>query len=276
MASKSIHRRKQGTPRRELRARAASVAPLYISALVHVTPVGFAREIIEAGQIEARACKVFRGQDLVYFFALRPAYRLKDGSEKTDKINYFPCVFVVSPDELREPFHIYPFDTGGAVHGMFDGKADRTIPLEDYELDPTLEAAGRHIRWAFGSHERYLEGDLRPDVLDGVPRHETVTRGFVDIAGLASSGHNAPDRRASAVEVAYNRHIPLRDNVRLVVLPKQYVEDAAGENRALIARLKDLGIEWAVYDWQPNRAPDDFLHEITELVMQHYRNGGIA
>lgn len=274
MASKSIRHRSQGSPRRELAARVKTVAPLHIDALVHVTPVGYAREIIETGQIEARACEVFKHRELVYFFALRPAYRLKDGSEKTDKINYFPCVFVVSPEGLREPFHVYPFDTGGALAGMFDGKADKTIPLQDYELDPTLEAAGRHIRWAFGSHENYLEGDLRPNVLDGVPQHETVTRGFIDIAGLASSGHNAPDRRASAVEIAYSRHIPLKGNVRMVVLPKQYVEDGTGENQALIARLKDLGIAWRVYDWQANRAPDDFLHEITDLVTRYYREGG--
>lgn len=276
MGPKAIRHRGQGSPRRDLAQRTKTAASLDVTALIHVTPVGLAREIIETGKIEARACKVFKNKELAYFFALRPAYRLRDGSEKTDKINYFPCVFVVSPKKLREPFHVYPFDTGGAVSGMFDAKADRTIPLQDYELDPTLEAAGKHIRWAFGDIENYLQGDLRSDVLEGVPLHETVTRGFVDIAELASSGHNAPDRRASAVEVAYNRHIPLKGNVRLVVLPKQYVEDTTGVNGPLITRLKDLGIEWKVYDWQPNRAPDDFLHEITDVVMRFYRDGGLT
>lgn len=273
MESKAIRQRAQGVARRELAERTKAAKAVPVQALIHVTAVGYGREIIEAGQLETRPCKAFKSRELVYFFALRPAYRLKDGTEKTDKINYFPCVFVVSPEKLHTPFHVYPFDTGGALAGVFDGKADRTVPLQDYELDPDLEAAGRHIGWAFGDMDRYLRGDLKPDLLDNVPQHETVTRGFVDIAGLASSGHNAPDRRASAVEVAYDRHIPLRDNVKLVILPKQYVEDTAGKNHALMARLEELGIKWRVYDWQPNRAPDDFLHEISEIVTRSYARG---
>lgn len=275
MKSKVVTRRIQGSPRRELAVRAKATKALPIRALVHVTAVGNGREIIEAGQLDARPCRFFKKKDLAYFFAMRPAYRLRDGTQKTDKLNYFPCVFLVSPDGLRDPFHVYPFDTGGALNGVFDAKADRTIPLDDYELDPSLEAAGRHMAWAFGDLAAYLAGDLRQDLLDDVPRHETVTRGFADIAGLAASGHNAPDRRASAIEVAYERHIPLKNNVQLVILPKQYVEDPVRDNKPLMDRLSELGIRWRLYDWVPNRAPDDFLHEITEIVLQYYRDEGI-
>ena len=44
--------------------------------LIHVTSVGATRDIIRAGQIETRYCKLFK-HDLVYFFALRPAYKLR-------------------------------------------------------------------------------------------------------------------------------------------------------------------------------------------------------
>jgi hypothetical protein len=276
LRSKSIFRREQGRSRPELANRARDEKPVPIRALVHVTAVGIGREIIEAGQIEARRCKIFKQHDLAYFFALRPAYKLRDGSEKTDKINYFPCVFILSPDNLRDPFHVYPFDTGGAMSGKFDDKADRTIPLDDYALEPTLEAAGRHIRWAFGGLDRYLEGDLRLDVLDDVPRYEAITRGFVDIAQLASSKHNAPDRRASAVEVAYDHHIPLKGNVQLVILPKNYIEDDGAPNTALLTKLHELDIPWRTYDWQPNRPPDDLLHEIAEQVARFYREEDLA
>lgn len=275
MKSKKIRRRQQGVARRDLAKRTRSGEDLQVRALVHVASVGVGREIIESGKLEARRCAVFKDKELVYFFALRPAYRLKDGTEKSDKLNYFPCVFVVAPDNLRDPYHVFPFDTGGALAGVFDRKADREVPLEDYELDPSLEAAGRHIRWAFGDVENYLQGDLRPDVLADVPRHETVTWGFVDIAELASSKRNDADLRASAVEIAYDRHVPLQGNVRLVIIPKQYMEDPNGPNQDFITRLNELGLEWKTYDWQPNRAPDDFLHEINDQVMRFYRENGL-
>jgi hypothetical protein len=87
--------------------------------------------------------------------------------------------------------------------------------LEDYELAPTLAAAAGQIAWAFGTLDGYFEGNLRGDILDGVPAHETVTRGFVDIALMARSGSNQPDKRASAIEVACSHDVQLKGNVLL-------------------------------------------------------------
>ena len=130
MASKAIKRRAQGVARQELAKRAAAAARLDVKALIHVTAVGIGREIIAAEQLETRPCKFMKKHELVYFFALRPAYKLRDGTEKTDKINYFPCVFVLSPDALQTPYHVYPFDTGGALGGVFDDKADLCFGLQ--------------------------------------------------------------------------------------------------------------------------------------------------
>ena len=78
--------------------------------LVHVTSVGAGREIVSQGQIETRHCAVFE-RDLVYMFLARPAYRLRNGAAKSDQINRFPCAFIIRPEKLGAPFHIYPFDT---------------------------------------------------------------------------------------------------------------------------------------------------------------------
>ncbi|GLV23889.1 hypothetical protein [Sphingobium sp. TomTYG45] len=71
-----------------------------------MTAVGVAREIIRAGQIETRVCKAL-GANLVYFFALRPAYKLRDADQKNDILDYFPFVFLVSADNLGAPYHVY-------------------------------------------------------------------------------------------------------------------------------------------------------------------------
>ena len=54
-------------------------------------------------------------------------------------------------------------------------------------------------------------------------------------------------------------------------MPKQYLEDPAGPNARVMARLKELGIKHRTYDWQPNKAPDDFQDEIADIVRRWYK-----
>jgi hypothetical protein len=260
---------------RQLRSRARHGVISEHLPLVHVTAVGIAREIISSRALETRTCKVFN-RGLLYFFVVRPAYRLKDGDAKSHQINRFPFVFLVKSSAIPDPYHVYPVDTGGAVRGVFDEQADPYVLLEDYELEPNLKAAAGQIAWAFGTLEAYIKGDLRADILNDVPPHETVTRGFVDIARMAGSGSNQPDKRASAVEVAVSHHVQLKDNVLLAILPKQYIEvDGQSSNHDFIAALNSEGISWEVYDWQPNAAPNDFQDEIARIATSFFKKLGL-
>jgi hypothetical protein len=269
---KGIRRRRPGTlPKHELRRSGQSARSPHIPDLVHITAVGAAREIIEAGQIEARRCRIF-GTDLVYFFVARPAYRLRDGDTKSDQISRFPFVFVISPNNLDAPYHVYPFDTGAGVAGVYGDRADPHVYLEDYALESNLAGAVAHMAWAFDSAEAYFDGDLRAGLHSTLQPWESVSKGFLTIAQLAATGHNQPDKRASAIEVAYRTHIPLRGNVGLVILPKQYLENGTATNAELLERLRQLEITWDTYDWQPNESPDYFLSEITRLVRRYLRS----
>jgi hypothetical protein len=270
-----VKRRSGGTPNRQLRQRSQPGKIRNELPLIHVTAVGVARDIVDSGKLEARVCPVFN-RGLLYFFAMRAAYRLRDGDAKSHQINRFPFVFIVKPEAVPTPYHIYPFDTGGAVKGVFEAQSDPYVFLEDYELQPTLAAAAGQIAWAFGTLDAYLDGDLRSDILDGVPTHETVTRGFVDIALMARSGSNQPDKRASAIEVASSHDVLLKDNVVLAILPKQYLEeDGNNPNLDFITRLKAAGIPWEVYDWQPNTEPDEFQKEIADISKKFFQRQGV-
>jgi hypothetical protein len=270
-----IRRRRPGlSPKRELRDLAASVKTLPTPLdLIHVTSVGYGREIVSLGQIETTHCAVFK-RELVYLFLARPAYRLRNGGAKSDQINRFPCAFVIRVDNLGPPFHIFPFDTGAAVSGCYGDTVDPHVYLEDYELDPELRAAQRHIEWAFGSNRRYYEGDLIPGLRESLRAWQSAGHGYLTIAGLAATGSNRPDKRASAIEVAYARHLPLKDNVRLVIFPQQLIEDERGENSEFVADLRRQGIVWEIYDWRPNEAPDFFMDEITRIVRRSLQEAG--
>lgn len=269
-------KRRIGTPARQLlKTLSASVPPVSADhlPLVHVTEVGAAREIVDRGQIETRDCSVF-AKKLTYFFVLRPAYRPKKDNVKSDHLNHFPFVFIVSPEHLGSPFHVYPFDTGGADSGMFDERADRHVMLEDFELEPSLLGAKRHISWAFGTLDAYFDGELKPDLARSLKPWDDVPLSFIAIAKLAALGANRADRRASAIEVAYRDHVRLKGNVRLIILPKQYLEDGDSKNTEFMKKLKKADIDWITYNWQPNTTPEEYSEQINRLAREHFTKTG--
>ncbi len=85
-------------------------------------------------------------------------------------------MFVLRPEAADPLVHVYPFDTGAAAAGAFAEKADPLLPLEDYSLEPSLSAAVGHIEWAFHTLVDYMDGHLRTNIREGVPRYETATQ----------------------------------------------------------------------------------------------------
>ena len=180
----------------------------------------------------------------------------------------------IRPDKLGAPFHVYPFDTGAGVSGCYGDTVDPHVYLEDYELEPSLSAAQRHIAWAFGGNRQYFEGDLIPGLARRLHAWQSVGLGWLTIAGLAATGSNRPDKRASAMEVSYSKHLPLKGHARLAIFPQQLVEDDRGRNSAFIDDLTKHDLPWQMYDWRPNEALDFFMDEVTRIVRRTLQDVG--
>lgn len=136
-------------------------------------------------------------------------------------------------------------------------------------MDSTFNAVFDHIDWAFGDLSAYYEARTRRDLLEGTPHFDEVARSYVAITRLASHGHNAPDRRASSIEVALARHVPLQGHAKLAILPKQYLEDGPHFNREILDKLESQGVAWRVYDWQPFSRPIDYQITIAEITRDY-------
>jgi hypothetical protein len=145
------------------------------------------------------------------------------------------------------------------------GGAEHTY-LDDYELAPNTESAFKHIRWAFGTKERYYEGRIRPDFLEDIPNHDLTCQSYFRIANLASPNHAAPDKRASAVEIATKDVVTLDQNLASIVLPAQLLYDKKVKNDELLKVLEDLDVDVRLYDWEPNNRPNDYFESISNLV----------
>ena len=175
---------------------------------------------------------------------------------------------------MPSPFHVYPFDTGAALDGAFDDGASKSVFLEDYELETGFQAVNDHIFWAFETRANYFDGKLKPKFAEQFPPWEVGPLTFEKIAGLASVGKNRPDRRASAIELAFDTNVQL-EQIGLIILPKQFMEDPIGDNDEMIEKLKEAKVEWETYEWQPNRAPADYHSEINRIARDYLDGQGI-
>lgn len=239
--------------------------PLY---LVHVTAAGWAAEILRSNvpQIEVRECDVF-GRRLVYFFVARAAFRPRRGDMGSDDLTRFPVAFVVKPDHLGTPAQVYPFDTGAAAKGVYLNARQSGVFLEDFALQPSMEAVRRMMGWAFTTYDGYLRSEIASNLETDVPPHEFAARAYLRIARLAGAGANNPDWRSSAIEVAYDQHVTLKANAVLVVLPEQLLEGDVG-GHTVRERLRALGVDYRTYTWTPGYSPDQHMDDVRRLAEQ--------
>jgi hypothetical protein len=258
---------------RPLRGRHVAIPGVSRLPLAHVSSVHAGRRIVETSKLTTRWCEVF-GRDLTYFFVLKPAYLGKFDSEKSDYLDYFPVAFILRPEAVPAPHHIYPFDTGAAASGAFKSRANRLIPLEDYELEGTHEAAAGFVGWAFGKPSAYYDGILRPSVQAEARPAESVVTGYIAIAKLGVSGDPAHDTRASTLEVASADNVDTTGNVLLAILPKQLLK-VTGRFIDALRTLIAGGTEVETYDWRPNRAPAEFQRDVLRISRAWYASKGI-
>ncbi|MUP10908.1 hypothetical protein [Agrobacterium vitis] len=254
---------------RQLIERSSPGALPAVLPLAHVTAAWLAKEIVRDRTFATKWCDVFE-KELLYFFVLRPAYRSRYGDQESHQLTRFPVVFIVKPSAIPSPAHVYPFDTGAAAKGAFTKQADPLVFLEDYAVAASHAGAAGHVGWAFASLSSYYQGDLRQNILEDVPLSESVTRGYVDVARMGIEGSNQHDKRASTVEIASSHNVPLQDNIELVIFPKQYLEGST-----LYDEVVALGAEVELYDWQPNKAPDEFQEEVMNIAKAWYARKGI-
>ena len=240
--------------------------------LIHITAAGWAAEILRSPipQIEMRECGVFK-RSLAYFFVARAAFRPRRGDVGTDDLTRFPVAFVIDPERLGTPAHVYPFDTGAAATGWYAGAHQDGVFLQDYALSPDMDAVRRLIGWAFTTYSAYLDGQLDPGLEGRFAGTHYVAYKYLRIARLAGIGANQPDLRASAIEVAYNRHVPLAAHARLVVLPEQLLEASEG-GKTIGQRLVDLNVPFQTYRWIPGETPDRHMEEVRRLVAAEVRS----
>ena len=124
--------------------------------MVHTTEYHRLPSIQSSHQLQAHACKVF-GEDLLYFFYGRPAYRDASQTVPRRERGVLPDLFVFRPGTLSKgATRLYPFDSGASQTGLYEPAIERAHALATYPVLAVIESARKIVGGFFEADEQYL------------------------------------------------------------------------------------------------------------------------
>ena len=172
-----------------------------------------------------------------------------------------PVCFVFKPRTVSQVVHrMYPCDTGAVV-------ADRFTPeilasdLAQLALDPQIDSARRLVSLLFERNSDYFVGK--------VVKARAFTPGSVEARFhelLMRDGPVDYDDRKSAIEVQVNQAITLRDQLLFVVLPREFLEEAAIRD----AIINVWNCDPVVYATFRGDAPASYYSGVREKVRERF------
>jgi hypothetical protein len=228
--------------------------------LVHTTLSENLPSLVSLHEIRPTPCPVF-GENLVYFFYGRPAYRSSKGRQPGEDFALCPVCFVFKPQVVsRKVVRVFPCDTG-ALHGNRFQPHLSATDLPELELDPRIESARRLVSTFFQTNGRYFYGKTVTSI-----RLINGTAAFRFHQLLLASGPVGYDDRKSAVEVQVREPVSLRDQLSFVVLPGEYLDDPT-IRRAI---LEDWNCDPEPYNTIQGTSPSEFYPIVRQLIATRF------
>ncbi len=220
--------------------------------LVHTTRSYNIGEIKDTQEISVTPCPMFEGEDLVYLFVGRPAYKRPPSSSEASYWE-LPCCFIFNFDSAFDVKRIFPFDSGAFRKGLYPDYIS-FMDWEKFEAS-VPDAPERIIGAFFGSSRRYF--DLRPK--DEEAFESEFQLGPIDaevkaLRRLAADGTPGSfDDRRFTIEIQCSESISLKRNPPIaVILPSIYLRDEKVRNR-IVKEWRAEPITYEIYSLSHDR-----------------------
>lgn len=249
---------------RALVARAPIAAPAL--PLVHTTDAYAFEEVIDTGRLIPQPCPVFTGEALTYFFYGRPAFRPNLQEEPTGLKHYLPICLIFRPDWTTAIKRVFPFDSGAFQNGFYAAYLHSKMRLGDFSLEPDPNTPGKVISRFFGGIPAYLAA--APTSVTKPDPSEFEAESY--LAMIHAREGNAVDSRGSGVEVQVDQEVSIKDALAAVVLPTSFAQGQTG------AALKTLGIDPLPYRTYERFRPNEYMSELTTIVLNYYAKIGLV
>lgn len=222
--------------------------------LVHCTTVGTGLSALTVGALEPRACPVY-GDDLLYFFYGRPAFKPAAGLGASNIVDYAPICLVLDPTVIVQAARILPFDSGGfARYQQLIGPG---LPLNDFELGVDRQTPRRLIKAFYQTPRNYY--DQAPTLRDAdIPLSGRTARAYARL--IADPAIRETDDRCGTIEVQVSKAVPLKDALRAIVAPAVLFDDPEIQEAiktcpgvsllpySTFGRFSPEGLTYALYD----------------------------
>lgn len=230
--------------------------------LVHTTDAYLFANAADSGQLKPRRDDVFKGENLIYLFYGRPAYRANSRQGPGALSHYLPLCLIFSKDTPLEIKRVFPFDSGAFADGLYGPFIHHAMSLEDFSLHVDPSSPGRLISMYYNSVDSYL--NATPDRSPGVGPSDFEALSYKAL--ISDSSANSRDDRISGIEIQTNHTIPL-EFVEAIVLPNSYAEDY--HFKAILEKFKIAPLPYRQHE---RAGPSEYTTTIYDIVRSYYES----
>ncbi len=163
-------------------------------------------------EIHKSHCNVL-DEDLTYYFYGKPSYIINTHNDGDCGDFYAPVCLILNPEKINM-YRVFPFDSGGYAHDMFNANRYSPFGLDDFELDNAVSSITSCVCTFFGNNERYYIGNVKKDII--VSPDEKIVRCLLNIVES-----NRDDERSRTIEISSKDNCDLGEAVIGIILPDE-------------------------------------------------------
>ena len=194
--------------------------------LMHTCKSKVFRVIVSQHQpsLNVTVCDEFVRENLLYSYYGKPSYRVDSSNNSSQLLIQAPECLILSPDNLPTPKRVYPFDSGGFVHGIYE----HHLPKEDFKheafsLTPDISTPGRIVSRYFRNNEQYYHGSAKEPLAEGSPM-DFESQAYLNM--IMSRSSLKEDDRGRTIEIQFSEDVILsRDSLLTIVMPEEFGDE---------------------------------------------------
>lgn len=230
--------------------------------LIHTTDRFTLQSIRESSQLKVSDDKVYPGESLVYMFYGRPSFRVNSEVKHTSASFFAPVCLVFDRDLLNAAYRIMPFDSGAHAAGMLQETIHKKMERGKFELEVSPESPMKLIRCFYGNEQAYLENipqPASPKITEIQSDQKHYVEAYYHLVHHRSN--SAQDERVNAIEVQFNRDIPISGNLKAVIIPSRFYT-----NEIVLDIEREFDATVIVYDMPATYKPSELMNTIYEKL----------
>jgi len=233
--------------------------------LAHLTAARYLRDILGAGELRPRLCKVFKSK-LLYFSYGGVFYRTS--KIQTQNVAELPVAMVFTPEVMDACFKLFPFDSGAMAQKLYGDKwyADMQPFEERFSIrNGNLSTAARLlVQNHYRTNSNYVEGRPAGSVASWPPTL-TLLHAFLsqDLSGIPTVPFGI-DHRQRSIELLSAAPVSIAKELIWIGFP----EFRSATIMKAIRKLTRTLPQTFIYGYSKNFNPDEYARVLQQAAQE--------